>query len=126
MVEPEVAFIDLDDLLKLAEDFVSTIAARVLADNRSELEFLGADIPALERIKPPFYRLTYTQAVEILKGPKAREYLAGELESLKNAEAADREPDRRAPEAGGRADQAVAEGQDRRRGDRAATASWKS
>jgi len=83
MVEPEVAFIDLDGLLKLAEGLVSSIAARVLADNRKELETLGANIPALERIKPPFYRLTYTQAVEILKGPKARDYLAGELENLK-------------------------------------------
>jgi asparaginyl-tRNA synthetase len=83
MVEPEVAFIDLDGLLKLAEGLVSSIAARVLTDNRKELETLGANIPALERIKPPFYRLTYTEAVEILKGAKARDYLAGELESLK-------------------------------------------
>jgi asparaginyl-tRNA synthetase len=83
MVEPEVAFIDLDGLLHLAEGLVSSIAARVLADNRSELQTLGADIPALERITPPFYRLTYTQAVEILKGPKAKEFLAGEMSELK-------------------------------------------
>jgi len=84
MVEPEVAFIDLDGLLQLAEGLVSSIAARVLADNRSELQALGADIGALERIQPPFYRLTYTEAVEILKGPRAAEYLARELEDLKN------------------------------------------
>jgi asparaginyl-tRNA synthetase len=84
MVEPEVAFTDLDGVLGLAEGLVSSIAARVLADNRSELEALGTDIPGLERIKPPFYRLTYTQAVEILKGPKAKDYLAGELEGLKD------------------------------------------
>jgi asparaginyl-tRNA synthetase len=84
MVEPEVAFIDLDGLLQLAEGLVSSIATRVLADNRKELETLGADIPALEKIQPPFYRLTYTEAVEILKGPRAAEHLARELEELKN------------------------------------------
>ena len=84
MVEPEVAFIDLDGLLHLAEGLVSSIAARVLADNRSELQALGADISALERIAPPFYRLTYTQAVEILKGPKAKEFLARELSELQS------------------------------------------
>jgi asparaginyl-tRNA synthetase len=84
MVEPEVAFIDLDGLLKLAEGLVSSIAERVLADNRSELQTLGADIPALERVKPPFYRLTYTEAVEILRGPKTREFLARELNDLQN------------------------------------------
>jgi len=84
MVEPEVAFIDLDGLLHLAEGLVSSIAARVLADNRGELQMIGADIPALERIQPPFYRLTYTQAVEILKGPKAKEFLARELSELKS------------------------------------------
>jgi asparaginyl-tRNA synthetase len=82
MVEPEVAFIDLDGLLHLAEGLVSAVAQRVLADNRSELQTLGADIPALEKVAPPFYRLTYTEAVEILKGPKAKEFLARELESL--------------------------------------------
>jgi len=84
MVEPEVAFIDLDGLLHLAEGLVSSIAARVLQDNRSELQAIGADIPALERIQPPFCRLTYTQAVEILKGPQAKEFLARELGELQS------------------------------------------
>jgi asparaginyl-tRNA synthetase len=84
MVEPEVAFIDLAGLLELAENFVSSVVARVLKDNRAELETLGADISMLERIQPPFYRLTYTEAVGILKGPKAKEYLASELERLRN------------------------------------------
>jgi len=84
MVEPEVAFIDLDGILELAENFVSFIAARVLQNNRSELETLGADLQALEKIKPPFYRLTYTDAVDILTGKKAKKFLAGQLEDLKN------------------------------------------
>ncbi len=84
MVEPEVAFIDLDGLLKLAEGLVSSIAARVLADHRSELQTLGADIPALERVAPPFYRLTYSEAVEILRGPQTKEFLARERNELQN------------------------------------------
>jgi asparaginyl-tRNA synthetase len=82
MVEPEVAFIKLDGLLELAENFVSSIVARVLKDNRDQLEILGADIPSLEKIKPPFYRLTYTQCAEILTSDKTRDFLAGQLQQL--------------------------------------------
>ncbi len=84
MVEPEVAFIDLNGLLELAENFVSFIAQRVLQENKSQLETLGADIAALERIKPPFYRLTYTEAVEILTGQKTVDFLAQQLQELQN------------------------------------------
>jgi len=82
MVEPEVAFTDLDGLLELAENFVSFIVAQVLDKNRSELETLESDISALEAIKPPFYRLTYTEAAEILTGPKTQHFLAEELKQL--------------------------------------------
>jgi len=84
MVEPEVAFIDLDGLLELAENFVSFIACRVLENNRSELEVLGTDIARLEKIKPPFYRLTYTEAVDILTGQRTQKFLAGQLKGLQN------------------------------------------
>jgi asparaginyl-tRNA synthetase len=83
MVEPEVAFIDLNGLLELAENFVSYIVARVLQDNKPQLETLGADIAGLENIKPPFYRLTYTQAVEILTGEKTVNFMAEQLTQLK-------------------------------------------
>jgi len=82
MVEPEVAFIDLAGLLELAENFVSSIVAQVLQNNRSQLETLGADIAALEKVKPPFYRLTYSEAVDILTSPKTRDFLAEELQEL--------------------------------------------
>jgi len=82
MVEPEVAFIDLPGLLELAENFVSYIVERVLSDNRNELEQLGADISALENIKPPFYRLTYTEAVDILTGEKTKAFMAKQLEEF--------------------------------------------
>ena len=84
MVEPEVAFIELDGLLELAENFVSSIVARVLQDKRSQLEIIGADIPALEKITPPFYRLTYTEASEILTSQRAKDFLARQLEEFKN------------------------------------------
>jgi len=82
MVEPEVAFIDLDGLLELAENFVSFIIAQVLQSNKSEIEILEADIASLEKIRPPFYRLTYTEAVEILTSQKTRDFLAGQLKEL--------------------------------------------
>jgi len=84
MVEPEVAFIDLDGLLELAENLVSFLVAEVLRKNRPQLETLRADTQALEKIRPPFYRLTYSEAVEILKGDKTKKFLANQLEELKN------------------------------------------
>ncbi len=84
MVEPEVAFIELDGLLELAENFVTSIIQRVLQDNPSQLETLGSDIEALERIKPPFYRLTYSQAAEILTGEKTKQFMAEQLQQLQN------------------------------------------
>ena len=84
MVEPEVAFIDLDGLLELAENFVSFIVAQVLQNNKNELVTLEADITSLEKIKPPFYRLTYTEAVDILRSQRTRDFLAGQLKELQN------------------------------------------
>ena len=84
MVEPEVAFIDLNGLLELGENFVSFIVAQVLQNNRDELETLGVDTAHFEKMKPPFYRLTYTDAVDILTGDKTRNFLAEQLEDLKN------------------------------------------
>ena len=84
MVEPEVAFIEMDGLLELAENFVSFIVAQVLQNNKAELETLGADIAALEKVKPPFYRLTYSEAVEILTSSKTADFLAKELQELQN------------------------------------------
>lgn len=84
MVEPEVAFTDLDGLLELAENFVSFIVKQVLEENPAELKTLGADITALEKIRPPFYRLTYTQAAEILKSKKTEEFMAVQLNEFKD------------------------------------------
>ena len=66
MVEPEVAFNDLNDDMDLAEDFICYIVEKVLKNCRKELEVLGRDISKLENIKKPFPRISYTEAIEIL------------------------------------------------------------
>jgi len=79
MVEPEIAFADLDEVIDMAEDFVCSIVRRVLGDHRSDLEFLGRDVAALESIRKPFYRISYTEAADILRAPKARQLLENDL-----------------------------------------------
>jgi asparaginyl-tRNA synthetase len=67
MVEPEVAYASLDDVMVLAENFITFIVGAVLENRRSELEALERDIRKLETIKPPFPRLSYDEAVKTLK-----------------------------------------------------------
>ncbi|MCZ6820387.1 MAG: asparagine--tRNA ligase [Calditrichaeota bacterium] len=67
MIEPEVAFLDLDGDMDLAEDFVSFIVKRVLKNRRAELEKLERNLEPLEKIGKPFPRISYDEAVEILK-----------------------------------------------------------
>ena len=79
MVEPEIAYASIDDVIALAEDFVCSIAQRVLRDHREELIELGRDIAEVEAINKPFDRLRYDEAVTLLKGPKAQELLDRDL-----------------------------------------------
>ncbi len=67
MVEPEVAFADLNDDMDLAEEFVEYIVQTVIKNRRKELEFLERDISKLEKVKRPFPRIHYEEAIEILK-----------------------------------------------------------
>jgi asparaginyl-tRNA synthetase len=67
MVEPEVAFMDLDGCMELAEDFILFIIGRVLERNRPELEILERDVAKLELIKKPFPRLHYNDAAKLLQ-----------------------------------------------------------
>jgi asparaginyl-tRNA synthetase len=64
MVEPEVAFCDLDGLMEIEEQFVSHIVQRTLRDRQAELKFLERDITALQKVTPPFPRISYDEAVE--------------------------------------------------------------
>ncbi|MCJ7703566.1 MAG: asparagine--tRNA ligase [Anaerolineales bacterium] len=66
MVEPEAAFCDLDELMEIEEQFVSHIVQRVIEKRRPELDSLGRDITQLEKITPPFPRISYDDAAEIL------------------------------------------------------------
>jgi asparaginyl-tRNA synthetase len=67
MVEPEVAFMDLAGDMDLAEDFVAHVVARVLATRRRELEVLERDVAKLEQVRKPFARITYAEALELLR-----------------------------------------------------------
>ncbi len=67
MVEPEMAFFDLNDDMDLAEDLVEYIVSYVLKTNQKELSILERDTTKLEKIKRPFYRMSYTEAVDWLQ-----------------------------------------------------------
>lgn len=68
MVEPEVAYFNLDDDMQLAEDFVAYIVIRVLDRRREELKTLERDLVPLERAaQKPFARITYDEAIERLR-----------------------------------------------------------
>jgi asparaginyl-tRNA synthetase len=67
MVEPEVAWATLDDIMILAEDLVVYVVERVLASCKRELEVLERDVAPLEKVKKPFPRISYTDAVKFLK-----------------------------------------------------------
>ena len=66
MVEPEVAYATLDDVMDLIERFVESIVARVLEERRAELKILERDVAPLERVKRPFPRISYEEAAKVL------------------------------------------------------------
>ena len=66
MVEPEMAFADLDDLMALAEQFMSFLVQRVLSKRALDLKVIARDTAKLEAVKPPFPRISYDQAVSML------------------------------------------------------------
>ena len=68
MVEPEVAWNDSDANMRLQEDFVSYIVRRCLERRRPELAELDRNLAPLEACVPPYHRISYTDAVEKLKG----------------------------------------------------------
>ena len=67
MVEPEMAFAGLDDDMDLAERFLAHIVGRVLERRTAELRILERDLAKLERVQPPFPRITYAEAIERLQ-----------------------------------------------------------
>ncbi len=67
MIEPEVAYYTLKEDMDLAEDFVEYIVAQVVAKRRQELEYLGREVTKLEKIRKPFPRISYDQALDLLR-----------------------------------------------------------
>ncbi|HYF95464.1 MAG TPA: asparagine--tRNA ligase [Symbiobacteriaceae bacterium] len=67
MVEPEMAYYTHEDNMKFQEEFVSYIVQRVLERRAADLKTIGRDTSHLEKVKPPFPRITYTEAVELLQ-----------------------------------------------------------
>ncbi|MCA9947264.1 MAG: asparagine--tRNA ligase, partial [Anaerolineales bacterium] len=83
MVEPEMAFFDLDDLMDFEERFVTYIVQTTLAKRQPELALLERDLTALENIKAPFPRISYDEALERIQAireatddPELKELLA--------------------------------------------------
>jgi len=67
MMEPEMAYYDIDMNMDLIEDFLTYVVQRVIKNKRIELEFLGRDLTKLEKVIKPFPRITYDEAIEILR-----------------------------------------------------------
>lgn len=83
MIEPEIAFAELDDVIEIAEQMICFIVQRVLESNKAELSFLDRDIDKLKKIQAPFYRITYTEAVELLRSSKTLDFMNSELDKEK-------------------------------------------
>ncbi|MGD8398951.1 MAG: asparagine--tRNA ligase [Anaerolineae bacterium] len=66
MVEPEMAYVDLWENLEVQEQFVTYVIQTALRERRKELELLERDVSRLEKIEPPFPRITYDEAVEMI------------------------------------------------------------
>lgn len=80
MVEPEWAFAGLDDIMGLAEQFISFIVQRVLTRRAADLKVIGRDISRLETIQAPFPRLRYDEAVQMLNDAHAKGLLENPFE----------------------------------------------
>src|SRR5438128_1993289 len=72
MVEPEVAYATRDDLMDLAEGLISFLVKRCLERRRADLQTIGRDVSKLEKIGPPFPRITYDEAVKMLQEGHAK------------------------------------------------------
>jgi asparaginyl-tRNA synthetase len=72
MIEPEVAYATLEDIMDLAEGLISFLVERCLKRRREDLKVIGRDLAKLEKVLPPFPRLSYDEAVRILQEAHAK------------------------------------------------------
>ena len=86
MVEPEVAFMDLEGDMNLAEDFLVSVVSRVLDKKKVELQTLERDTKHLEKVQKPFPRISYNDAIQILvdanTGAKYGDDFGGDEETI--------------------------------------------
>jgi asparaginyl-tRNA synthetase len=80
MVEPEVAYAELDDVMELAEGLITFIVKRCLEKRRPDLQTIGRDISKLEKIEAPFPRISYDDAVKNLQEGHAKGALESKFE----------------------------------------------
>ena len=80
MVEPEVAYAELDDIMALAEGLISFLVKRCLEKRRSDLQVIGRDVSKLEKIEAPFPRITYDEAAKMLQEAHAKGALENKFE----------------------------------------------
>ena len=88
MIEPEMAFYDLDMNMELAEEMIARIVSDVLGHCDTELEALGRDPEPLRRCMVPFPRLTYGEAVEILHSDKTAGMVDARMDDLQAEQSA--------------------------------------
>ena len=79
MVEPEMAFADLEDVKNVGEELILFVIQRVLEHRREDLKVLERDVSKLEAVKAPFHRMSYDQAVEKLKSRGSEIQWGGDL-----------------------------------------------
>jgi asparaginyl-tRNA synthetase len=80
MVEPEVAYATLDDIMELAEGLITFLVKRCLQKRRADLQTIGRDLTKLEQIETPFPRITYDEAVQRLQEGHAKGALENKFE----------------------------------------------
>src|SRR6476660_3174727 len=80
MVEPEVAYAELDDIMQLAEEFISHLVQSAVTNRKADLETIGRDVTKLTNIKPPFPRITYDEAVKMLQEGHAKGQVEAKFE----------------------------------------------
>jgi asparaginyl-tRNA synthetase len=83
MVEPEIAFCDLDGLMEVEEQFVTHIVKRVMRERGPELKSLGRDLTKLEKIEAPFPRISYDEATKVIQKSYEKETDPEKKELLK-------------------------------------------
>ncbi|CAG0946181.1 asparaginyl-tRNA synthetase [Anaerolineae bacterium] len=78
MVEPEWAYGTLEDYMRVGEEFVSYIVQTILKERAEEMKILERDISKLQNVTPPFPKISYTEAVEILRKNGFPDFLWGD------------------------------------------------